>query len=52
MKMDYIVSKIETSQDGSPFVHVTYSNPNDLRQAQTDPRHSILLCKYDGVHFH
>jgi hypothetical protein len=31
MKMDYIVSKIEASQDGSPYVYVTYSNPNDFK---------------------
>ena len=31
MKIDYIVSGIEASQDGSPNVYVTYSNPNDFK---------------------
>ena len=31
MKMDYIVSRIEASQDGSPHVYVTYANPNDFK---------------------
>jgi hypothetical protein len=35
MKMDYIVSKIEASQDGQPYVYVSYANPNDYK-AGTD----------------
>ena len=31
MKIDYIVSRIEASQDGTPDVYVTYSNPNDFK---------------------
>lgn len=31
MKIDYIVSRIEASQDGSPYVYVTYANPNDFK---------------------
>lgn len=31
MKIDYIVSRIEASQDGSPYVYVTYSNPNEFK---------------------
>ena len=31
MKMDYIVSRIEASQDGSPYVYVTYANSNDFK---------------------
>ena len=31
MKMDYIVSRIEASQDSSPYVYVTYANPNDFK---------------------
>ncbi len=30
MKIDYVVSRIEVSQDGSPYVYVTYSNPNEF----------------------
>jgi hypothetical protein len=29
--MDYIVSRIEASQDGSPYVYVTFSNPNEFK---------------------
>jgi hypothetical protein len=35
MKIDYIVSRIEASQDSSPYIYVTYSNPNDFK-AGTD----------------
>jgi hypothetical protein len=31
MKLNYIVSKIEASQDGSPYVYVTYANQNDFK---------------------
>jgi hypothetical protein len=31
MKIDYIVSRIEASQDGSLYVYVTYANPNDFK---------------------
>ena len=31
MKIDYIVSRIEASQDGQPYVYVTYTNPNDYK---------------------
>jgi ligand-binding sensor protein len=31
MKMDYIVSRIEASQDGQPYVYVTYANSNDFK---------------------
>jgi hypothetical protein len=41
-KMDYIVSRIEASQDGGPYVYVTFSNPNEFksgadRGAQSNP---------------
>ena len=29
--MVYIVSRIEASQDGSPYVYVTYANQNDFK---------------------
>ncbi len=38
MKMDYVVSKIEASQDGSPYVYVTYANPNDFRAGADRPQ--------------
>ena len=31
MKKDCIISKIEASQDGSPYVYVTFSDPNDYK---------------------
>jgi hypothetical protein len=31
MKMNYIVSRIEASQDGQPYVYVTYANSNDFK---------------------
>ena len=29
MRKDFIISKIESSQDGSPYVYVTLHDPND-----------------------
>jgi hypothetical protein len=31
MRKDYIVSRIEASQDGSPYVYVAFSDPNDYK---------------------
>ena len=31
MKKDCIISKIEASQDGSPYVYVTFSDPSDYK---------------------
>jgi hypothetical protein len=31
MKKDCIISKIEASQDGSPYLYVTFSDPNDYK---------------------
>jgi hypothetical protein len=31
MKLDYIVSRIEASQDGGPYVYVTFSNPSEFK---------------------
>jgi hypothetical protein len=31
MKKDYIISRIEASQDGSPYVYVAVSDPNDYK---------------------
>lgn len=30
MKKEYIVSRIEASQDGSPYVYVTFTDPTDF----------------------
>src|ERR1051325_6703895 len=31
MKKDFIVSKIEASQDGGPYVYVAFADPNDYK---------------------
>jgi len=31
MKKEYIISRIEASQDGSPYVYVGFTDPNDYR---------------------
>jgi hypothetical protein len=32
VKKDYIVSRIEASQDGAPYVYVAVNDPNDYKQ--------------------
>jgi hypothetical protein len=43
MKKDYIVSRIEASQDGAPYAHVAVSDPNDYKQGVKGSR--ILLTQ-------
>jgi hypothetical protein len=31
MKKEYVVSRIEASQDGSPYVYITFADPNDYK---------------------
>ncbi|HSF00265.1 MAG: hypothetical protein ACM31H_05585 [Nitrososphaerales archaeon] len=31
MKREFIASRIEATQDGSPYVYVTFSDPNDYK---------------------
>jgi hypothetical protein len=31
MKKDFIISKIEASQDGTPYIYVTFSDANDYK---------------------
>jgi hypothetical protein len=31
MKKEYIISRIEASQDGAPYVYVTFAEPNDYK---------------------
>ena len=38
MKKECIVSRIEASQDGSPYVYVTFSDPNDYKQGAEKPQ--------------
>ena len=42
MRLDYIVSRIEASQDGSPYVYVTYANPNDFKAGADRPQNSFV----------
>ena len=38
MKKECIVSRIEASQDGSPYVYVTFSDPNDYKPGAEKPQ--------------
>jgi hypothetical protein len=38
MKKDCIISKIEASQDGSPYVYVTFSDANDYKPGAEKPQ--------------
>lgn len=31
MKKDFIISKIEASQDGAPYIYITFSDSNDYK---------------------
>lgn len=31
MKKDFIISKVEASQDGAPYIYVTFSDANDYK---------------------
>jgi hypothetical protein len=37
MKKDYALSRIEASQDGSPYVYVTFADPNDYKPGAEKP---------------
>ncbi|MGC2571346.1 MAG: hypothetical protein WA364_07530 [Candidatus Nitrosopolaris sp.] len=37
MKKDFIISKIEASQDGAPYIYVTFSDPNDYKSSERQP---------------
>jgi hypothetical protein len=34
LKKDFIVSKIEASQDGSPYVYISIIDPNDAKRSE------------------
>jgi hypothetical protein len=38
MKKDCIISKIEASQDGSPYVYVTFADPDDHKPGAEKPQ--------------
>lgn len=37
MKKDFIVSKIEASQDGALYIYITFSDPNDYKSGERQP---------------
>ncbi len=37
MKKDFIISKIEASQDGAPYIYITFSDPNDYKSGERQP---------------
>jgi len=37
MKKDFVISRIEASQDGSPYVYVTLTDPNDYKAGTERP---------------
>ena len=38
MKKECVISRIEASQDGSPYVYVTFSDPNDYKPGAEKPQ--------------
>ena len=50
MKKDYVISKIEASQDGAPYVYIALSDPNDL-QARRRKTPKSFWSKHDGIYF-
>ncbi len=33
MKKEFVISRIEASQDGSPYVYITFADPNDYKSS-------------------
>ena len=48
MKKDFIISKIEASQDGSPYVYVAFSDPINYKP----DAEGSFWCEHDGIYFH
>ncbi len=38
MKKECVISRIEASQDGSPYVYVTFADPNDYKPGSDKPQ--------------
>ncbi len=38
MKKECVISRIEASQDGSPYVYVTFADPNDYKSGADKPQ--------------
>jgi hypothetical protein len=38
MKKDFVISRIEASQDGAPYVYIALSDPNDFKPGAERPQ--------------
>jgi hypothetical protein len=38
MRKDFVISKIEASQDGAPYVYIALSDPNDFKPGAERPQ--------------
>jgi hypothetical protein len=34
LKKEFVISRIEASQDGSPYIYITFSDPNDYKSGE------------------
>ena len=50
MKKEFIVSRIEASQDGSPYIYITFSDANDYKSGRKQAAKS-LWYKRNGIYF-
>jgi hypothetical protein len=41
MKKNFVISRIEASQDGSPYVYMTLNDPNDYKAGAEKPQNSF-----------
>ena len=38
MKKEFVAARIEASQDGSPYIYITFSDPNDYKSGERQPQ--------------
>ena len=41
MKKECVISRIEASQDGSPYVYITFADPGDFKPGAEKPQNSF-----------
>jgi hypothetical protein len=41
MKKDFVISRIEASQDGAPYVYIALSDPNDFKPGAEKPQNAF-----------
>jgi hypothetical protein len=41
MKKEFIVSRIEASQDGSPYIYITFSDANDYKSGERQQQNPL-----------